>query len=135
MLPRKTVTMQQPDVGTKRDDRSDVSVVDLDAAVLRLDGDWDLLSDLAGFFFEDGRDAFARLQTSIDAANWPEAVRAAHSIKGLFRTFDASAAATVAAECEASCRAESTAVRERLPELEANLHAVETALRQFQANR
>lgn len=106
-------------------------VVDLDQAVARLDNDPTLLRELAEMFLEDGRETLSRLTASIDSMHWEEAVRAAHSLKGLLRTFDAEQAASVAAACESDCRAQRAEAGSLLPSLEAELARVEAVLRDY----
>ena len=106
-------------------------VVDLQQAVARLDNDPTLLRELAEMFLEDGRETMSRLTASIQSLHWEEAVRAAHSLKGLLRTFDAEQAASVAAACETDCRAQRPDAAAQLVSLETELSRVEAVLRDY----
>ena len=104
-------------------------VIDLPVALERLDNDRELLGELADMFYEDGPEALDRFVRSLEAGDFAEATRAVHSLKGLFRTFEASAAET-AAEAESRANAKDATVAELGPVLRRRLDETIAVLRE-----
>ncbi len=77
---------------------------DLVSALRRLRGDRGLLVDMIGFFEEDAPTLLQTVQAAIEQGNLEEVQRAAHSLKGLAATFDASAAIAAARDLETASR-------------------------------
>lgn len=67
------------------------NILNRDAALRRLGGDAELFSDMAQFFFEDSPGLIAEIEDGIRDHNYPQATRAAHSLRGLAANFDAHA--------------------------------------------
>jgi HPt (histidine-containing phosphotransfer) domain-containing protein len=63
-------------------------ICDLQAALVRLDGDQELFRKLVEFYDEDYPRIFERLKSAISAGRAAEVERAAHSLKNLAATFD-----------------------------------------------
>jgi HPt (histidine-containing phosphotransfer) domain-containing protein len=59
------------------------SVLDVRSALGRLGGDEELLSDMIGFFVEDGPRLMEALHAAAEEQDAPAARKAAHSLKGL----------------------------------------------------
>lgn len=78
--------------------------LDLTIALSRLRGDQSLLLDMISFYEEDYRNLIAMLRESVEASDLATAERAAHSLKGLASTFDASECVAVAREAEIAAR-------------------------------
>lgn len=76
------------------------SLLDLDAALVRLGGDRELLRDLIGFFFEDSPPLLEQIQRDLVQRDAHALERSAHSLKGLAANFDASLAVQVALRLE-----------------------------------
>ncbi len=76
--------------------------IDIDeaAALAALDGDRDLLCDLASMFIEDAPIVVAELRTAVQADQAAEVRRNVHSLKGLLSTFYASTARDLAERFE-----------------------------------
>jgi two-component system, sensor histidine kinase and response regulator len=64
------------------------AVCDLRAALVRLDGDEELLGMLVAVFHEDAPRLLAELDRGLAAADMRAVERAAHSLKGLAANFD-----------------------------------------------
>jgi CheY-like chemotaxis protein len=62
------------------------------AMVIDMLGDEDLFNELASIFIADVPGYIAELDQALETADWPRLARAAHTLKGLFATFAASAA-------------------------------------------
>jgi HPt (histidine-containing phosphotransfer) domain-containing protein len=76
---------------------------DCDAALARLDGDIDLLRDLAGAFCAESREQLEKLRAAVAEADWAKAQRIAHTLKGSSLIFGAEAASAAAANVELAC--------------------------------
>ncbi len=61
-------------------------------AVIDMLGDEDLFKELAGMYITDTPGYLAELDDAMAATDWPRVARSAHTLKGLFATFAASAA-------------------------------------------
>jgi HPt (histidine-containing phosphotransfer) domain-containing protein len=61
-------------------------------AVIDMLGDEDLFKELAGMYITDTPGYLAELDDAMAATDWPRVARSAHTLKGLFATFVASAA-------------------------------------------
>jgi HPt (histidine-containing phosphotransfer) domain-containing protein len=69
---------------------AEMVVLDLDAALKRLGGDRNILIELAKMFAEDTPGLLAAMEQGIEQARYPDAGRAAHSLRGLASNFGAS---------------------------------------------
>jgi HPt (histidine-containing phosphotransfer) domain-containing protein len=76
------------------------AVADLARSLERLGGDLSLLRDMAGFFIEDAPMLVGQLREALDRGDPRAAAFAAHSLKGLAATFDATALQDVARRIE-----------------------------------
>ena len=65
------------------DKRSDLQVLDLQAAVDRIGGDRQLLRELAEIFLEDSALLLGALQTALAGDHREQAERSAHSLRGI----------------------------------------------------
>ncbi len=84
-------------------------VLDVPLALQRLGGDRELFGLIATAFLRDARLQLEQLQRHSDQCRWDEAVRCAHTLKGIAGTVGANAMASAAAQVEAAlghCRAE-----------------------------
>jgi HPt (histidine-containing phosphotransfer) domain-containing protein len=79
-----------------------VSQVDEQAALRALDGDKDLLQDLAQMFCEDAPVVLEKLMLALEANDAPAARRAVHNVKGLAATFYAQPTIELAQRLEAN---------------------------------
>lgn len=93
-------------------------VLDLACALRRLDGNKNLLKDLAMMYLEDVPALFHELKEAITSGDYEEVTRAAHSISGLSATFEAIPCCTAAKALEASGRQKKG---ETIPQLLAQL--------------
>ncbi len=80
------------------------AVMDLSAALDRLDGDQDLFLTLAELFVERSAQALDALQTALAAQDIPVLVKEAHKLKGSAMEFCARPAVAAAAHLEESAR-------------------------------
>jgi len=83
----------------------ELAAVDLDAALLRVEGDEALLADLAKLFCEQSPRMMAAIQEAIENKNADAIERAAHSLKGSVATFAAREAFELALKMESLGRA------------------------------
>ncbi len=95
-------------------------VMDLAAALDRLDGDQDLFLTLAGLFVERSAQALAAIQTATAAGDLPALIKEAHKLKGSAMEFCAKPAVASAAQLEESAR---KAALQELAALTAQVHA------------
>lgn len=79
-------------------------VMDLAAALDRLDGDQELFLTLAGLFVERSAPALEALQTALATQDLPALVKEAHKLKGSAMEFCAQPAVAAAAHLEESAR-------------------------------
>jgi PAS domain S-box-containing protein len=91
---RETLARYLPDPGKH--------VLDWRGALLRLDGDTELLLELAALFVADGPQLWDELNAALQAADLPRSARAVHSLKGVLVNFGA-ARALSAAERLSAC--------------------------------
>ncbi|MCA9187049.1 MAG: PAS domain S-box protein [Pirellulaceae bacterium] len=104
--------------------------IDLDAALDRLGGDRNLLAESIGIFLDDYPELLSRLTTSLEQGNEAELRRAAHSLRGLAASFNATHAMHLAAKLEGLEPVPVGQSRETaLHELQRQLARVEHALR------
>ena len=80
------------------------TIMDLTAALDRLDGDQELFLTLAGLFVERTPQALAAIQTALSAGDLPALIKEAHKLKGSAMEFCATPAVTFAAQLEESAR-------------------------------
>ena len=71
-------------------------VLDWQAALLRLDGDEDLLRELAALFLRDGPQLWRAVADALAAQDRDGAARAVHSLKGVLMNFGAARAIAAA---------------------------------------
>jgi CheY-like chemotaxis protein len=101
--------------------------VDIPGALVRLNGDRDLLSALVGFFFEDFPILLDEIRAGFARRDWPAVQRGAHSLKGLSSNFGAAPAVTALEKLE---RWDATRDMESQTQL---LQAVEVAMARLAA--
>ena len=104
-------------------------VLDISCALRRLDGNTNLLKDLALMYLEDVPALFHELKQAIEAQDYEEVTRTAHSISGLSATFEAIPCCTAAKALEASGRHKKTdAIPQQLAQLESEYQRLKKAL-------
>jgi CheY-like chemotaxis protein len=77
---------------------------DLDEALQRVDGDLELLVEIAGIFLADAPGMLADVAAAVGRRDAPDVSRAAHRLKGSILTFSAPAAAAAALSLETAGR-------------------------------
>ncbi len=80
------------------------AVLDLDAALRRVEGDWELLGDLARLLLEDAPRRLAELDQAAARGDLRGVQRSAHALKGAVANFDASEARGAARAVELAAR-------------------------------
>ncbi len=104
-------------------------VFDLNAALSRADGDFELLREIAGLFLEDSPQQLGEIRSAIEARDSGKLERAAHSLKGAICNFQATAAFEAALRLEKLGRAGSMAeAEEAFAELETEIARLASAL-------
>ncbi len=83
--------------------------LDLDVALQRVDGDLDLLREVAGLFLDESPKMMAGLEDALRKRDAPALARAAHAIKGCVATFCAQPAYDAARALEIAGRNEKLA--------------------------
>jgi HPt (histidine-containing phosphotransfer) domain-containing protein len=73
---------------------------DRTATLQRVDGDVDLLKDIAEAFIAEGPKWISQMRTAFDSENWPLLRRVAHTYKGAVSTFSISDIADLAGALE-----------------------------------
>ncbi len=125
------------DIFTHRSDTADMTtevpadrqVLDLEAALRRLDGDQDLLRDVAAFYAQDAEPLLKEVEQALAVADAEEAGRAAHSLKGLASNFGPASAAAAEAVEHAARDGDLRRAAELLPALAAEVSRLTGALR------
>jgi two-component system sensor histidine kinase/response regulator len=108
------------------------TAADLDAALLSLEGDEDLLMDLAKLFCEESPRMLEAIQDAIGRKNADALERAAHSLKGSLATFAAPQAVEFASKLERLGRSKELDDAEQVfVALTAEIRRVRTALEGF----
>nr|WP_229219172.1 ATP-binding protein [Duganella sp. BJB1802] len=80
-------------------------LLDWRGALKRLDGDAELLLELAALFLQDGPQLWRELGEALDAGDVPRSTRAVHSLKGVLANFGAARALALAEQLSAALRA------------------------------
>lgn len=107
---------------------------DLNATLLRLDGDRALFRELIVFFFEDSPSLLEQLKAAIRDGNLLAVERAAHGLKGLTANVGSGPASLMAGRIEEEARKKAlTASAKAFVGLEQEMARLTTALKQFQA--
>ena len=105
-----------------------------DAALQALDGDTELLMELAGLFLEGSGQLLERIGRGIEAANSTELYHAAHTLKGSMANFCAQEARDSAHVLEMAGRAgHLEGAREMFRTLTGQLQCLEADLAEFAA--
>jgi two-component system sensor histidine kinase/response regulator len=118
-------------LGVKMSDTSVVkhaSVMDLQTALEHLDGDAELLAEVAGIFLEDYPRFVADIQDAVARRDAPALARHAHGLKGSVANFGATAA------FQAALRLEDLARQGDLSEAESVLNDLTQALEQLKGS-
>ena len=106
--------------------------VDWPAALKVVNGDRELLQEIAGAFLQEVATVMSGLEKSLAEQDDATAGRLAHTIKASFRTIGVVSAHDVAYECEKAAKGgQLEIVTERLPELQAAAECVSAQLRTF----
>ena len=109
---------------------SEHDLLDWEAALLRLNGDEDLLRDLAEVFLEEYPKCLAAIHEGLAAQEWPNVRRAAHTLKGSLGHFMAKSSGAAALQVEQLAAGDD---RDALPSaiqtLEAELERIAPVLR------
>lgn len=79
-------------------------MIDLDAALRRLNGDHDLLDNMIEFFLHDAPELIEEIRHSIDGQDAEKLERSAHSLKSLMANFEATTSADIAFRMEMAGR-------------------------------
>ena len=85
-------------------DPSSARAFNLDEALQRVDGDRELLAEIAGIFLSDAPAMLADVAASVAASDATAVSRTAHRLKGSILTFGAPAASAAALRLEQSGR-------------------------------
>lgn len=113
---------------------STAMVFDLDAALVRLDGDVELFGMLVALYQQDSVQLFQQLTEAAARQDLREVQRNAHSLKGLAANFDGLPAMKVAARIETAAReGDLEAASKDISELDAELERLRQALASFTA--
>ena len=80
---------------------AEAEVMDREAALARIEGDGDLLGEMASLFLKDCDPAVTRIRRAIDRLDSRSAAIEAHALKGSLASLAATAARRRAAEVEA----------------------------------
>lgn len=80
------------------------AIMDLTAALDRLDGDQELFLTLAGLFVERSPQALSAIHTAMTAGDLPTLIKEAHKLKGSAMEFCAKSAVASAGQLEESAR-------------------------------
>ncbi len=113
-----------------------LTAVDLDAALLRMEGDAALLADLAKLFCEESPEMLSAIRYGIARKDADAVARAAHSLKGSLATFAATQSFDLALKLERLGRSKGLDDAERVFEaLTAEIKRVRTALEGFDAQQ
>jgi two-component system sensor histidine kinase/response regulator len=106
------------------------SPINVDVALKRLNGDRTLLKAMAGFFLEDGPQLLVQLREGVTSSSFPSAIRAAHSLRGLASSFEATPVMELAGEIERLGRAGDVAqIHDLVGRLEVEVTRLTEALR------
>ena len=104
--------------------------IDAEALKNRVDGDLDLLRDLAALFAEEAPRLLGQIELAIQQGSAIELEKASHKMKGSVLQFSAAAAASAALELEQKGRSGSVAgAGEMLDRLKDEIALLEEALR------
>ncbi|SRR5216683_5627471 len=115
--------MLQTDVET-------LPIFDLSPALEQLDGDRELLCEIAGLFIEDYKSMLSRIKTAIDDRDQEGLLRAAHALKGVIVNFCCTRAAEHSQALEAMGNTgEMSAAMGTFTRLEAEIDHLVAALR------
>ena len=93
---------------------SDELILDTAKSLDRLDGEIEFLREIYGLFLEDGPTRLATISNALDEDDFVTAAKAAHSLKGMCGTLNASALMELALELEMACRERNKAEAMRL---------------------
>lgn len=105
---------------------------DLQASLTRLGGSHELFQSLVQFFLEDCPGLLGQLQAALDRNDASQVERAGHSLKGLAANFGAASAVQAAFKIEELGRnGDLAGSRKALPQLEAEMERLQTALNQY----
>jgi signal transduction histidine kinase/CheY-like chemotaxis protein len=107
------------------------NVVDFQAALERMDGNRELLADMATFFLEDSPELMARIRQGLQNESCEEVRRASHSLKGLASNFGAGRTVQTARTIEKAAEAgDLSMAADHFPELEQCVDELTGALQQ-----
>ncbi len=110
-------------------------LLDLQGALKRLDGDRELLAELAQFFLEDSPGLLEKLRDGLRNGKARDVQRAAHSLKGLAANFGAREAVDAAHVVEESGQSgDLAAAAAALPQLERQVELLQKALAAYRAS-
>ena len=125
--------MQSEAAATGDDFPSGERTCNLPAALERLDGDHGLLTMLITIFREDSLTLFSELQAATERRSLADAMRNAHSLKGLAANFDGFPAVNAALVVEEAARQGNwQQIVDGMPLLEAKLEQLRCALAEYQ---
>ena len=108
------------------------TVINVESAKARMDGDESLVIDLAQFFLEDAPKFVKEIEKALEAGHAEVVERAAHSLKGLAANFDAETLATSAMIVEEHGRNENLdQAREQFADLRKSAESVTAAIQAY----
>ncbi len=118
------------------DATADVGVFDYEQCLSRLGGDRELFDEVLQIFLEDAPLLLAQAAASLANGDIAALERATHTLKGLSANFAAPAATTAAYTVELLAREHRLdSAATCFPQLEAEVHRLEMALRNFRGHR
>lgn len=101
-----SATTSHPQTGPMDSPSASTEAIDIQKALSRLRGDREILTELAQCFLEDYPELLEQFKQSLSKDDAPEVRRAAHSLKGMAKTFDAQWTPRVALAVEQHAAAE-----------------------------
>ena len=108
------------------------TLINVQSAKARMDGDESLVIDLAQFFVEDAPKLVKEIEQALEAGHADVVERAAHSLKGLAANFDAETLATTAMIVEEHGRNEDLEqAREQFADLQKSADSVTNAIQEY----
>ncbi len=124
LSPSPVLQSPQPPVGVPAE-----QILDLDAALSRVDGDRELLVEMADLFLDEYPRLLSTLRDAVAQGNAPTAAYAAHTLKGSVANFSAMPAVTAAQKIERIARqGDLTHVHSAFADLEVQLNRLKPVL-------
>ncbi|MBW2193655.1 MAG: response regulator, partial [Deltaproteobacteria bacterium] len=97
----QTLVSEEPREASEKDKKVDVvSSMNMEALLSAFEHDWNFFKEIVDMFISDYPSMMTNIQEAIALADGEKLHRAAHSIKGMLRNFQAEAAAQIAMDLE-----------------------------------